>query len=151
MDERIRRLERSLRVDGYDEGVFDAYMAAMARSDIKMCHCENSLCEKVHVYDPRYGPAPGEVRIDDESVNVGFCINPADPKVHVEYVQMCDECAQQLPKDWHLPECDCTLCHKESPQDIVANMLDDDGDPIDEPDPTIEGWYEDWESDEFDD
>ena len=162
MDKRTRDLERSLRANGYDKDTFDAYMHAMERSGIPLCGCESSDCIGVHFYDSERGPSPLEAHIDYEQTNPGFCMEQVDPKVKVEYVQMCDRCAQQLPEEWHMDDCECTKCGPnipdiqdtpKSPQDQIAGYLDENGEFVsdEEPDPTEEGWHEDWESDEFED
>jgi len=158
MDDRLRRAERVLRANGWNEDAFNVYMRGMQRSGIPMCHCENSNCLDVHVYDPKYGAPPIRlggnwvpgVRIDDDPTNVGFCINPADPEVRTEYVPVCKECAKNLPEEFHMDGCKCDNCAvedqvEEYTPETIAKMMGDD----DEPDPTAEGWYEDWESDEF--
>jgi hypothetical protein len=140
--ENLRKQFQAHGVQDWDE--LESYNEMFKALGHRQCYCENSLCGPHHV------TAPGE-----EKPNPGLCLNDAPPGItYIDYMgdAMCNMCAQHMPDEYHLDSCNCTKCEAKSenvPQQ-VASMLDDDGD-FREPDPTEEGWHEDWESEEFDD
>lgn len=144
----IRNLKQRLEQGGLDWDVLEEYNQALKQAGLRQCYCESSLCSG-HI------AAPGEEKPDP-----GVCLNVSPPGItSIEFMgdSMCDHCAQGMPTEYHLDDCNCTNCKAKRPKDIpnqVADLLDDDGDFLDdngEPDPTVHGWHEDWESDEFED
>lgn len=130
-------------------GLLDQYANAVTEeTGSRLCGCENLLCGQkegtTHVH-PKSESDLGDYQTP------GVCLNLVDPKVSVEYVRMCDVCAQELPEEYHsdgsegpnFPRCECSKCAQGSltPQEEIAQEM--------EPDPTEEGWQEWWEQDEW--
>ena len=132
MDEKLRSMRRQLFVE-FDEDLLERYYRALQRAGFKMCGCESGLCdskESPHVINPRFG-------------SPGFCLEPVDDRVKVEYVSMCDGCAVELPSDYHLGDCSCSKCsgggEALSPQEEVAGLMEPTMDDLAEPGLTDEG------------
>jgi len=92
MDKKLQSMKRQLLSGGFDEDLLERYYRALQRAGFKPCGCESGLCDSrdsPHVVNPRFGPP-------------GTCLEPADDRVKVEYVHMCDGCAVELPIEYHL-------------------------------------------------